>query len=48
VRTLRRFSLDMNLIKWLSKCEGSLQKEKEKNTDRGDNDAIAEFKRMKQ
>ena len=30
VRTLRRFPLDTNLTKWLSKCEGSLQKGKEK------------------
>jgi len=28
----RRFSLDTNLTKWLSKCEGSLLKGKEKNT----------------
>jgi len=32
VRTLRRFPLNTNLTKWLSKCEGSLQKDKEKNT----------------
>jgi len=32
VRTLRRFPLDTNLTKWLSKCEGSLQKGKEKKT----------------
>jgi len=31
VRTLRRFSLNMNLTKWLSKCEGSLLKGKKKN-----------------
>jgi len=28
--TQRRFSLDTNLTKWLSKCEGSLLKAKEK------------------
>jgi len=31
VRTLRRFLLDTNLTKWLSKCESSLHKDKEKN-----------------
>jgi len=30
VRILRRFPLDTNIIKWLSKCEGSLLKGKEK------------------
>jgi len=32
VRTLKRFPLDTSLTKWLSKCEGSLQKGKEKKT----------------
>jgi len=32
VRILRRFPMDTNLTKWLSKCEGSLQKGKEKKT----------------
>jgi len=44
VRTLRRFSLDRNLTKWLSKCEGSFQKDKEKNTRIRCYDARAEIK----
>ena len=32
VKTLRRFPQDTNLTKWLCKCEGSLQKGKEKKT----------------
>jgi len=37
VRTQRRFLLDTNLTKWLSKCEGSLLEGKEK-TQYGDYD----------
>ena len=32
VRTLKIFPLETNLTKWLSKCDGSLQKGKEKKT----------------
>jgi len=38
VRTLRKFPLDTNLTKWLSKYEGSLQKGKEKKQLYGDDD----------
>ena len=38
VRILGRFPLDTNLIKWLSKCEGALQKNNEKRQLYLDND----------
>jgi len=38
VRILRRSPLDRNLTKWLSKCEGSLQKSKRKRQLQGEHD----------
>jgi len=38
VRTQRRSPLDTYLTKWLSKCEGYLLEDKEKNTIYGEDD----------
>jgi len=43
--TLGKFSLDINLTKWLSRCEGAFHKGKDKKTLYGDMYAIVEIKK---